>query len=206
MRVGLRTLSLHDSVLVDDGSEIVVPFRLRDFSVFESSLPPHHLLAIVELSSASITKLDLEFEQGFDWSPLTSLPSLAFLHLEQLILFGDEISPLAFLSRCGSLKELWLYRFTSTLPHPLSQLCKELASLPNPTLLKCDIDLRHVVWDGSVVTLRELEELIEVPSLANLERLKLVLPPGMGFADVEILRGIKGGKGKLGVVVVVMMG
>ena len=197
MWVGLRTLSFIYSILVDDGSEIVIPFRLRQVCVYGSSLPSHHLLAIVESSTASITKLDLEFWRGFDWSPLTSLPSPAFCQLAELRLVGSDIPPLAFLSRCGSLKKLVLYRYNSILTRPLMQLREELASLPNPTLVKCDIDLRYVLWDGGIVTLRELETLIEIPSLANLERLQLVLPPDMDLADVEILRGIKGKEGKL---------
>ena len=202
MRLGLRFLSLTCSVLVDDGFELVIPFRLREFIVNESPLPPRYLLSIVESSSASITKLNLQFERGFDWSPLASLPSPAFRQLEELVLSGYDIPSLDFLSRCGSLKELELFRSTSDLPDPLSQLRKELASLPNPTLIHFRVDLRHIAQSGGVVTLKELEELIEVASLANLERLKLFLPPSMGLADVEVLRGVKGKKGKLVVEVV----
>ena len=197
MWVGLRTLRLVESVLVDDGSEIVVDFRLRELVVHGSPLPPRYLFSVIESSSASITKLGLRFERGFDWSPLTSLPSPAFRQLEALTLFGFDVPPLACLSRCGTLKKLALVRITSNVPDPLSQLRKELASLPNPTLIEFHVDLRYIARDGGVVTLRELEELIEIPSLANLEQFMPRLPGSMDASDVGILEGIKGKKGKL---------
>ena len=71
---------------------------------------------------------------------------------------------------------------------------KELASLPNPTLVNAVIDLFYI---GRVVSLRELEELIEIPSLVNLNSLEIDLPNTTSALVVESLEGNRGKKGNL---------
>ena len=201
MWVGLRALRLVDSVLVDDRSEIVVDFCLRELVVEGSSLPSRYLLFIVESSSASITKLDLRLGPGFDWSPLTSLSSLAFPQLEDLTVVGVDTPPPAFLSRCGTLKRLALFRITSNVLDPLAQIRQELSPLPNPTLVEMTLGLRNVPRNTGVVTQEDVEKMIEIPSLANLECLMLFLACSMDGALIDAVTGIKGKKGKLVVTV-----
>ena len=122
----------------------------------------------------------MPFDDDFDW---TSITSASLGQLKDLALSASHIPPLlALISGCGNLTTLTLHRTKrrSTLAiadstNRFSQLSKELACLPNPTLKTCVLSLGYFGRNGGEVTLQEVEELIAIPSLANLETLELLL-------------------------------
>ena len=154
-------------------------------------------------SSTSLRIVRIDATINFDWNAITSatLPRLQELHLT-----GRNIpSLISLLSGCASLKELSLDRYNedptialSDSTNQLSQLSKELASLPDPTLKRCGLLFHYVGRSRGVITLQEVEDLIELPSLANLENLDLYgKKKDWDEAEVETMRAIKGKKGKL---------
>ena len=199
----LLILSLDDSEIKMDDSPDKPNFRLHDLTIVSSTVPSSYLSDVMASSSTSLRIVHIYTEVNLDWNPITSttLPQLRTLHLT-----GPHIPSLHnLLSGCENLKELRLYRYNedpaisdATIP----QLSKELASLPNPTLKRCRLLLCYVGRSGGVITLQEVEDLIALPSLENLENLRLSVPKtASSMMDLESLRANKGKKGKLVVAV-----
>ena len=159
-------------------------------------------------SRTSLQILDI-LDEDFDW---TSITSASLGQLQELRLYAWHIPPLlALLSGCANLTSLALHRANDqpTLAIPdstnrFSQLSKELAFLPNPTLKNLNASIAYVGRNGCEVTLQEVEEFIAIPSLTNLVSLELQVPYEWAASDIEALKRNKGKKGKLVVEVKVL--
>ena len=197
----LLVLSLDKCDVKMDDSADKPTFRLDELVIYHAAVPSPYLSDLMASSRHSLRSTRLDGLDDFDWNPIasTTLPQLRRLHLA-----GPHIPALPiFLSGCENLKRLRLDRYNEDPPIPISdltsfsQLAKELASLPKPTLTTLHLVLEYYGRNGGNVTRQEVEDLIELPSLSNLENLTLHVPMSWTVSDVEGLRKNKGKKGKL---------
>ena len=201
--VDLRVLHLEScEAKMDDDSAAKPNFQLHTLIIVNSTLSSPYLRNITTSSSPSLRRLQIFALDSFDWTPITSA---SIDHLVDLRLRGSHIPPLLhLLSGCTTLKTLAIIRFDrhsaiaiSDSTNQISHLSKELASLPGPTLKTCRLNLNCVGRSGGDITLQEVEDLIALPSLANMDRLLLYVPRSWVVSDIEALRRNKGKTGKL---------
>ena len=191
-------------VKMDDSADKPT-FRLDRLNIFHATVPSSCLSDLTASSSASLRIVHILTTINFDWSPITST---TFPRLQELYLAGDHIPSLVnLLSGCENLKELRLNRYRedriiSDSINRCSQVSEELASLVNPTLKTLALALNHYGRSGRDTTLQEVEDLIALPSLANVEELVLIVPRSWTVSDMETLGRNKGKKGKLVVEVI----
>ena len=192
-------------VKMDDSADKPT-FRLDRLNIFHATVPSSCLSDLTASSSASLRVLQIEdakrTDEDFDWNPITSG---AFPQLRTPYLAGRHIPPLHnLLSACENITNLVVDRYDvnsriaiSDSTNQLSQLSMELASLPSLSLKTLTLALAYYGQNGGDITLQEVEDLIALPSLANVEELVLHVPRGWAVSDMEALRRNKGKKGKL---------
>ena len=201
--VDLRLLHLEAcEVKMYDDSAAKPVFQLHTLNIGKSTLSSSYLRDIMISSSFSLRRLQVIALDTFDWTPVTSA---SFAQLQVLRLRGPHVPPLIhLLSACENLTTLAILRTKqnsaiaiSDSTNRISHLSKELASLPGPTLKTCRLNLNCVGRSGGDITLQEVEDLIALPSLANMDRLLLYVPRSWVVSDIEALRRNKGKTGKL---------
>ena len=188
MLSGLRELDFVSSVITTDGSEVVIPFRLSVLVVAESYFSPGYLSSLIASSRPSLERLYLSSLRNDDSQSIASAPSLPFPRLERLTFVEPSAPCLGIIAGCPKLERLSFAMVPDDFP--FSILHQHIASLSKSTLLRLWLDL-------GIITRKQVQELVDTPSLRNLESLQIRSRRAMRPCNVKIVEAIKGKEGKL---------